>query len=167
MGMAKLTLICGPAGVGKSTYGRKLASEKKACFLDSDTVTEPVVRAGMALGGYDPDDRDSLVYRRAFRDAVYECLFATAAENLPEVEVVMVGPFSSEIRDPNFLSDLKKRFQVEVKVIFLTCDEPLRKERIEKRGNPRDAGKLRDWESYLAMTEVRPPVFPHECVRSS
>ena len=73
--MGDLWIICGPAGAGKSTYGKKLADEKGACLLDSDTVTEPVVRAGMVLGGLDPDDRDSQDYRAAFRDPVYDCLF--------------------------------------------------------------------------------------------
>lgn len=165
--MSTLHLICGPAGVGKSTYGRKLAAELGACFLDSDTVTEPVVRAGMQLGGEDPADRDSPAYRVAFRDAVYECLFATAVENLPQVDVVMVGPFTSEIRDPGFPDQLAARFGVAIKVIFVTCDETVRKGRIEARGNPRDNFKLRDWEGYLAASGTQPPAFPHEVVSTS
>jgi predicted kinase len=164
--MPVLHVICGPAGVGKSTYGRKLAAGKQACFLDSDTVTEPVVRAGLSFGGGDPDDRDSATYRRAFRDPVYECLLATAAENLPHVDVVIVGPFTSEIRDPEWAGQLVERLSVEVKVIFLICDEEERRLRIEQRGNPRDDLKLRDWAQYLANTDMRPPAFPHEMVRT-
>lgn len=160
--MRSLSLICGPAGVGKSTYGRKLARELGACLLDSDTVTEPVVRAGMRLGGEDPADRDSPAYRRAFRDAVYECLFATAAENLPHTDVILVGPFTSEIQNREFPEGLATRFGVVVKVIFVTCDEEVRRARIEKRGNPRDEGKLRDWEAYLATSSIAAPVFEHE-----
>lgn len=159
--MPGLHIICGPAGVGKSTYGKKLAAELGACFLDSDTVTEPVVRAGMELGGEDPDDRDSPVYRRAFRNPVYECLFATAAENLLHVDVVMVGPFTSEIRNPEWPEMLRKRFGVEVEVVFVTCSEDERRRRIENRGNPRDRLKLRDWDQYIAQTDSRPPVFEH------
>jgi predicted kinase len=165
--MPILHLICGPAGVGKSTYGRKLAAELGACFLDSDTVTEPVVRAGMKLGGEDPADRDSAVYRAAFRDAVYECLFATAAENLPHVDVVMVGPFTSEIQNPEFPVQLAARFGAEVKVIFVTCEESVRKSRIEARGNSRDETKLRDWDTYLASSGIQSPLFPHERVVTS
>jgi len=162
--MGTLWIICGPAGVGKSTHARKKAAELAACLLDSDTVTEPVVRAGMRLGGEDPWDRDSAVYRAAFRVPVYECLFATAAENLPHTDVVLVGPFTSEIRSPEWLSELRARFGVEVKVIFVTCDEEERKRRIELRGNPRDELKVRDWEAYVASSDVRPPVFEYECL---
>jgi len=164
--MSTLHLICGPAGVGKSTYGRQLAAEIGACFFDSDTVTEPVVRAGMKLGGFDPDDRDSSAYREFFREAVYECLFASASENLPHLDVILVGPFTSEIQDPDFPAQLAERFGAEIKVIFVTCEESLRKSRIEKRGNPRDETKLRDWEAYLAGSDIRPPVFAHETVKT-
>jgi predicted kinase len=165
--MATLHLICGPAGVGKSTYGRKLAAEIGACFLDSDTVTEPVVRAGMTLGKLDPEDRDSAAYRSVFRNPVYECLFAVAAENLPHLDVIIVGPFTSEIRDPSFPVQLAERCGGVVKVTFLTCDEALRRSRIEARGNPRDRSKLQDWQAYLAASDIRPPVFPHDCVVTS
>jgi predicted kinase len=163
--VSRLTIICGPAGAGKSTYGRELAAKTGACLLDSDTVTEPVVRAGMEFGGEDPDDRDSPVYRATFRDPVYECLYAVAAENLPAVAVILVGPFTSEIRDAEWPGGLKARFGMDVHVIFLTCPDEQRRWRIEKRGNPRDASKLRDWEAYLAASDARPPEFACE-VRS-
>ncbi|MGC6564424.1 MAG: AAA family ATPase [Akkermansiaceae bacterium] len=162
--MPDLTVICGPAGAGKSTYGRELAARQKACFLDSDTVTEPVVRAGMALGGEDPKDRDSSAYRKAFRLPVYQCLYDVARENLPHVDVVMVGPFTTEIRDPGWLDNLHREFRCEVEVVFVTCDEEVRLERIRERANPRDHLKLKNWEAYLAGTDLRPPAFKHRTV---
>ena len=164
--MGDLWIICGPAGAGKSTYVKKLADEKGACLLDSDTVTEPVVRAGMVLGGLDPDDRDSQDYRAAFREPVYDCLFASAAENLPHIDVILVGPFTSEIRNPGWRDELSERFQTSVRVIFVTCDEVERKRRIELRGNPRDRLKLENWEGYIAPSQSIPPAFEHEHIVS-
>jgi predicted kinase len=164
--MGQLWIICGPAGVGKSTYGRKLAAEKGACFLDSDTVTEPVVRSGMVLGGLDPDDRDSPDYRAAFRAPVYDCLFATASENLPHTDVVLVGPFTSEIRNAGWRDGLEERFKTPVRVIFVSCDEVERKRRIELRGNPRDDFKLRNWVEYVELSDLRSPAFEHEHIVS-
>ena len=161
---ARLTVICGPAGSGKSTYAKKLAAETGACVLDSDTVTEPVVRAGMELGGLDPDDRDSGAYRNAFRDPVYECLFAVAAENLPACQVILVGPFTSEIRDPEWPERLRERFGVEVEVVYVWAEADERRRRIEARGNPRDAFKLAAWEDYLAKSRPSRPVFEHRLV---
>ena len=164
--MGQLWVICGPAGAGKSTYGRRLAAEKGACFLDSDTVTEPVVRAGMVLGGFDPNDRDSEVYRAAFRTAVYESLFQTAAENLPHVSVVLVGPFTSEIRKAEWPNELAERFSCELEVIFVTCPEDERYRRIKGRGNPRDELKLADWEGYLKGSDLRPPAFEYREIKT-
>ena len=164
--MKKLTIVCGPAGVGKSTYGKKLAAQGAACLLDSDTVTEPVVRAGLVFGGHDPNDRDSLVYKQAFRTSVYECLFQAARENLDHVDVILVGPFTTEIRDPLWLERLPLQFQAQIEVVFLTCDEKVRKERIRQRGNARDEPKLANWEKYLEETDIRPPAFEHRVVRT-
>jgi predicted kinase len=164
--MSQLWVICGPAGAGKSTYGRKLAAEKGACFLDSDTVTEPAVRAGMVLAGLDPDDRDSPEYKVAFRAPVYECLFAAAAENLSHTDVVLVGPFTSEIRNPGWRDGLEERFKAPVRVIFVSCDVIERKRRIELRGNPRDDFKLRNWSEYTDLGDLRAPVFEHEHIVS-
>ena len=164
--MGQLWVICGPAGAGKSTYGRRLAAEKGACFLDSDTVTEPVVRAGLVLAGLDPNDRDSPDYKAAFRAPVYDCLFATAAENLPQIDVVLVGPFTSEIRDPGWRDGLEERFKTSVQVIFLSCDDVERKRRIKLRGNPRDDFKLRNWSKYVDQGDLRPPAFTHEHIVS-
>ena len=164
--MGDLWIICGPAGVGKSTYGRKLAAEKGACLLDSDTITEPVVRAGMLLGGLDPDDRDSPGYRAAFREPVYDCLFEAAAENLVHINVILVGPFTREIRNPGWRNELAERFQTTVRVVFVTCDEVERKRRIEQRGNPRDNLKLQNWEQYIGLSDSRSPAFEHELLVS-
>ncbi|MDB4294714.1 ATP-binding protein [Akkermansiaceae bacterium] len=164
--MGTLHVICGAAGVGKSTYGNKLAAELRACFLDSDTVSEPVVQAGMKSAGMDSDDRDSPEYQLAFRDAVYECLYTVAAENLPAISVVMVGPFTREIHQEGWLRSLEERFDVEVVCYFVTCDEETRRERIEKKANPRDAWKLAHWEDYLAKADLSPPVFHYQAVRT-
>ena len=159
--MNTLFVICGPAGAGKSTYGKRLAKELSVAFLDSDTVTEPVVRSGMKLGGLDPDDRDSAVYRKNFRDPVYECLYQVAAENLSHLSVVMVGPFTREIQNLGWPDELRKRFNCKVEFHFVSCDDEVRRERIKLRGNPRDSLKLKEWGAYLSSSSSAPPVFDH------
>ena len=66
-----------------------------------DTTTEPVVRAALTLAGLDPDDRDSPTYKQAFREPIHEALLAIAAANLDHLSVVIVAPFTRELRqDP-------------------------------------------------------------------
>lgn len=164
--MPKLFVIAGAAGAGKSTYGKALAKEKKACFLDSDTVTEDVVRAGMLAGGMSPDDRDSPQYRRFFREAVYEALYQISAENLPHLDVVIVGPFTSEIRESDWPTQLASRFNSKIEVHFVSCDETVRLERIKNRANPRDQWKIKNWQDYLEKSSISPPVFQHHMIRT-
>lgn len=164
--MQKLSVITGAAGAGKSAYGKRLAAEKRACFLDSDTVTEDVVRVGMLAAGLDPNDRDSLEYRRFFRDAVYDALYRVASENLPQIDVVMAGPFTSEIQDESWPAWLSERLSCEVEVCFVTCDEEIRQQRIRDRANPRDDWKINNWEDYLAKSSVCPPVFDYQMIKT-
>ena len=153
----ELHIVTGAAGVGKSTWGRSLAAKMTAAFLDSDTLSEAVVRAGMKAAGLDPTDRDSVEYKNIFRDAVYECLFTTAEENLAHTSVVMVGPFTRELQDAAWPQMLTLRFGIEPTIWFLTCDDETRRDRIAARANPRDQLKLENWQQHLASPLV--PAF--------
>ncbi|QDV26513.1 AAA family ATPase [Aureliella helgolandensis] len=154
-----LHIVTGAAGVGKSTFAKSLAVQHAAALLDSDTVTEPVVQAGLTESGMSPEDRDSADYKRIFRDAVYECLFRTAAENLPHVSVVIVGPFTRELADSEWPEQLLKRFGIRPVIWFLTCEHEVRRKRIENRGNTRDQAKLTDWQQHLRLAPLTRPVF--------
>ena len=155
----QLHIVTGAAGTGKSTFAKQLASDQAAVLLDSDTVSEPLVRAGLEAAGMDSADRDSPQYKTIFRDAVYESLFSAAAENLPHVNVVIVGPFTRELKDPLWPEQIEKQFGVAPKVWFLHCDDGLRKKRIQARANPRDAGKLVDWDKHVAEAPPAEPSF--------
>ena len=153
----QLHIITGAAGTGKSTFAKQLASDQAAILLDSDTVSEPLVTAGLQAAGMDPADRDSPEYKTIYRDAVYESLFNVTSENLPHTNVVIVGPFTRELKDPSWPLKLEKQFGVAPKIWYLHCDDDLRKKRIQARGNPRDEGKLVDWDQHVATA---PPVEP-------
>lgn len=161
-----LHIITGAAGVGKSTFGSTLAGHLGAALLDSDTVSESVVIAGMQAAGLDPTDRDSDHYKRIFRDPVYQCLFATAVENLPNVPVIIVGPFTRELQDPTWPQQLKKRFTALPTIWFLTCPEPLRRQRIISRNNPRDGLKIETWK-HAPSQPPTPPAFKAHTINTA
>ncbi len=166
--MNTLHIIMGPPAAGKTTYGRKLATKCGAAFLDIDTVTELVVRAGLKLAQQNPDDRDSPLFKAAFREPIYDSLFAIAKNNLSHVDVVIVGPFTQEARDANWLDRLEKRLGAEVRAYFVVCDAATRRQRMVERGNPRDLAKLSDWERYIKQyPSEKPPLFPHEIINTS
>lgn len=162
-----LHIVCGKPGSGKTTYGRQLALQNKAVFLDIDTVTEPVVKAGLGLAERDPDDRDSEVYKSTFRLPVYDALFSTAKENLPINSVVICGPFSKEIQNPQWPLILKEKFGCEVLVYFVQCTEQTRHERLIQRANPRDKSKLEDVAAHTGYYDgAETPACSHKLIKT-
>jgi predicted kinase len=98
--MNKTFVVCGNPGSGKSFYGRQLSKDHGAVFLDIDIVTERLVRAGLSLAQQDPDDRDSDGFKETLRQPIYDTLFDISRENLQWNDVVIVGPFTKELRNP-------------------------------------------------------------------
>lgn len=97
--MNKAIIVCGSSGAGKSTYGKRLAGKLKAAFLDIDSATERMVRLSLSLSDNNPDDRDSSFFKKNYRQPIYDQLFDIALENISQINVVIAGPFTKEIRD--------------------------------------------------------------------
>ncbi len=151
----RVWIVAGAPGAGKSTVGREMAVRHKCALLDIDTATERVVRAGLGLAGCDQDDRDSPKFKAAFRDAIYETLFDLAME---QHSSIVVGPFTSELRDPQWLDKLKKRLQTaSVEVVWVACSDATRRLRLQQRGTPRDRAKLENWEQHVAYCAADGP----------
>jgi predicted kinase len=159
-----LHLVCGPPAAGKTTYARELAARLGAVLLDSDMVAEKLVRAGLKLAGLDPNDRDSPAYKAAYRDTVYETLYDLAAVNLPNVPVVIAGPFTRECGQTDWPQALERRLGEKPAIHFVWCPPDLRLQRIIARGEERDLPKIAAWEDYVSLCREEPPVFPHRRV---
>lgn len=155
-------LVFGPPAAGKTVYARKLAEEIGAVLLDSDEVTERLIRGGLALAGMDPDDRDSPAYKTAFRDAVYETLFDLARSHASRLPVVIAGPFTREGGEADWPDRLQARLGAMPELHFVWCHPDERKSRLIARGKTRDLPKLAAWENYIATCREEPPVFPHQ-----
>jgi dephospho-CoA kinase len=166
--MGQIIIVCGPPGAGKSSYGKKLAAERKAALLDLDTATERLIRLALSESGHDPDDRDSEYFKETFREPLYETLFDTARENAAWTDVVIIGPFTREIKDPSWPDKLGDALSAPVAVHYVTCEAQIRRQRLLHRGNPRDAAKLKNWEEFLRYYgDDSLPVFPHVLVNTT
>ena len=158
-------IVCGSPGSGKTTYARQLAAARHAILLDIDTVTERLVRVALGQSGHSQDDRDSEYFKRNFREPIYETLFDVARENLLFQDAVIVGPFTKEIKDPQWPSALSHSLGSLIKVHYVHCQQEVRKHRLAHRGNARDLAKLNDWENYTQYYgNESPPVFEHVLV---
>lgn len=143
--MNTLHIVCGLPASGKTTFAKELAAETGAAFFDSDTATDLMIQAAHRAAGIDPHDRDSDVYKKTYREPVYETLFALADENLEHTDVIVAGPFTSELEDEaGWLERLELRFpNVKVRLNVMKISESLRMERMRGRGAKRDEVKLR------------------------
>lgn len=160
-------LVSGPPAAGKTFYAKRLAEELGAVLLDSDEVTERLIRAGLALAGLDPDDRDSPAYKTAFRDTVYETLFDLAKSHAARLPVVIAGPFTREGGEKDWPERLETRLGVRPEFHFVWCDPAERKRRVAARGATRDLPKLADWENYVSTCRETAPVYPHRWIDTS
>ena len=165
--MSRAYIVCGSPGAGKSTYGKKLAERLGAAFLDIDVSTERLVKLALVLAGHDPADRDSPFFKEHFREPIYEQLFDIACDNLGHTDVVIAGPFTREIKDPQWCERLTVRLGSPVEVHYVSCAPEIRRERLVKRGNPRDEAKLRHWDEYVRYYDEALPRCPHVLVDNS
>ena len=137
-------------------------------MLDIDTVTERLVRLALVESGHSCDDRDSAYFKQTFREPVYETLFDIARENLPVKDVVVVGPFTREINDPDWPVKLSMKLGCPIEIHYVQCPPDVRKKRLASRGDARDQAKLEDWENYiLYYGDESLPVFEHVLIDGS
>lgn len=163
--MQKTFIICGAPGSGKTTHARRLAAERHATVLDIDNVTERLVRVALTESGHSKNDRDSEYFKKTFRDPIYETLFDIARENLPVQDVIIVGPFTREINDPEWTYKLAISLGGAIEVHYVQCPPNVRKIRLASRGDTRDQAKLEDWDNYIRYyDDVSVPVFEHVLV---
>ena len=163
--MPKAIIVCGTPGSGKTTHAEQLVAASAATLLDIDTVTARLVRVGLAAAGHSPDDRDSDYFKRTYREPIYQALFDIASDNLPSHDVVITGPFTKEIQDPNWPAKLSAELGSPVEVHYVRCPPEIRRQRLAVRGKDRDQAKLQDWDRYLEYYgEESPPVFEHVLV---
>ena len=161
-------IVCGSPGSGKSTYAKQFALDRHATLLDIDTVTERLVKVALVQSGHHRDDRDSEYFKQTFRIPIYETLFDIARENLSFQKVIIVGPFTKELRDPKWPSKLSRAFGCKVEVHYVYCLPETRRRRLRDRGDARDLAKLGDWESFISYYgDESPPAFKHVFIDSS
>lgn len=157
--MARLILICGHAGAGKTTLSRDLVrrlnemTRESYFLLDKDTVYSSYSARVMGLLTGDPDDRDSEVFLRELREPEYSGLLDIARENLDiGVNVVICAPFSREVKSRRVFdaAALGVAAGTRISVIWVSVAEDLARARIRKRGERRDRYKLDHWDEYRA-----------------
>ncbi|MEK8207087.1 AAA family ATPase [Paenibacillus sp. FSL L8-0696] len=165
--MNKLVFFLGPAGAGKTTLAKAIASRRKIPFFDMDILLRPAADAIMTLHGLDPADRDSAEYKRLCRDLGYRITMDAALDNIGlDVDAFVVGPFTKEAANPDWISNELVRIgrsllDVEVKVVLVgLANEELYRERIQDRQSPLDEWKFQHWNEFRTSLGNRTVAWP-------
>lgn len=165
--MNKLVFFLGPAGAGKTTLAKAVASRRPAAFFDMDILLRPAADVIMSMNGLDPTDRDSAEYKRLCRDLGYRITMDAALDNIGlHSDIFVVGPFTKEAADPGWISRELARIgltllEVEVKVVLVgLTDEELYRERIQGRQSPLDDWKFQHWAQFRSSLGSRTVAWP-------
>jgi predicted kinase len=157
---ARLVVVCGNAGTGKTVWAKSVAHHYQSALLDLDTVSERLVTAAQLELGRDPGDRDSPDYKRIYRDAIHETLFAIVRDCAGAV--VLVAPFTKERVQPDFREWLAEKSGRAAEVHYFVCGADVREARLRARNHPRDRAKFLDYAAYRELARVEsPPAYEH------
>lgn len=156
----KLILVTSPPASGKTFISKELAKRlKHVVYLDKDTLITLSKQIFVVAG--QPYDRSSDFFEANIRDYEYECVVDLALEALEYDDIVLINaPFSDEIRDMKYMSDLKKKLEEKnatLVVVWVETSPEVVHQRMIDRNSDRDTWKLANWDEYLAQTDFNIP----------
>ncbi len=163
--MAKALFVLGQAGSGKTQFSKKFikAQLKKKhtwCLMDKDTSGARLSEALMIALGFNPNDKDSLEYKKHVRDLEYQTCLDIAKEQLKlGINVIIPGPWTREVNDGTIFDATKLGLPYGTKLAHVYVDASVEqlKKRIIDRKKSRDEWKLKNWDTYskgLAMPQA-------------
>ncbi len=148
----QLILITSPPACGKTRLARKLAETfYGSVYLDKDSVI-PLSRQIFTVARK-PYNRSSQFFNKEIRDYEYKAILAIAAEAIRYNDrVILNAPFTKEIRDAKYISELRDRFErrgAELIVVWIKSDRDACYRNMKRRNSDRDKWKLKNWSKYI------------------
>ncbi|MFI6959659.1 AAA family ATPase [Nocardia sp. NPDC050408] len=155
-----VTIVCGFPASGKSTAARHLTDVMGAVLIDKDSFATELEESVMTELTGDPHDRDSSVYARVINPHIYSALIRHALITGHRAPVVVDAPFLGHVRGAaqqgislaEYIGSSVSAPARQVQTIWVSAEPDQIRERMARRGAPRDAGKLANWDAY--RTEV-------------
>ena len=171
-GLAPVWVVAGAPGAGKTTVAGLLAQRltPHPAVLDKDTVYGSFVAAMLAAAGRAPGEREGSWYDENIKVHEYRGLTETAREiRAHGCPVLLVGPFTGQIRDPEAWRSWTERLGGgEVRLVWVSCDPQVLRERLIARGSERDGAKLAAYAQFVErMRPDEPPPVPHFAIQNT
>ena len=154
---ARCLVVAGPPGAGKTTLASHAAAHLKAALIDKDALEWPLANCALTAAGAAKDDA---YYNSTIKPSAYETCLRVAAQNCAAgIDVVMVAPFTSYVKDATFLATLSNRFGARVALLWVVADP----EALARRQQARAA----DQDTSVKVTLPKPPACAHVLVDTS
>lgn len=158
--MKRLILVTSPPACGKTFISKQLSKTlKHVVYLDKDTLI--TLSKQIFKAANEPYDRSSQFFEDNIRDFEYETIVALALEALDYDDIVLINaPFTEEIRDLNYINNLKamlKEKNARLVVVWVETSIEVCKQRMIARNSDRDTWKLAHWDEYIADCDFRIP----------
>jgi len=128
--MARLILVCGPTGAGKTTYSLSLSKEIEAIRFSIDPWMQTLFSKDMTSLDY------SWMIERVYR--CYEQIWQVSEQILAiNGNVVLDLGFTTK-EQRNIFSERAKKSGINSEIHYLDAPKDIRKKRVEKRNKEKD-----------------------------
>jgi dephospho-CoA kinase len=158
--MKKMILVTSPPACGKTFISKALAKQlKHVVYLDKDTLITLSKQIFVVAG--EPYNRSSEFFEENIRDYEYNCVVDLALEALEYDDIVLINaPFTREIRDVEYIRQLKEKLAVKqatLVIVWVETSPDIVHERMIRRNSDRDTWKLEHWDEYMAGCNFQIP----------
>lgn len=158
--MKKLILVTSPPACGKTFISKELSKAlKNIVYLDKDTLIPLSKRIFVAAN--EEYNRSSDFFQANIRDYEYDVVLDLAFEALDYANMVLINaPFTDEIRDLDWMEQLRKKLAskgAELVLIWVETDPETCRQRMIARNSDRDTWKLENWDEYISGVDFSRP----------
>lgn len=163
--MKELILVTSPPACGKTFISKQLAKNlKNVVYLDKDTLI--VLSKQIFVVANQEYNRSSDFFEENIRNYEYYAVVDLALEALDYSDIALINaPFTREVRDRQYMRDLKARLAEKgavLKVIWVETKPEVCHQRMIERASDRDTWKLEHWDEYISKINFDIPEVINE-----
>jgi predicted kinase len=159
----RMILVTSPPASGKTFVSQQLSKKlPHIVYLDKDALI-PLSNRVFHVAGKEYN-RSSDFFEENIRNYEYIAILNIGFEALEYADLVLINaPFTREIRDNQYITELKAKLAdkgADLVLIWVETDIEVTRQRMIERNSPRDTWKIANWEQYVAGRDYSTPSIP-------